>query len=269
MPVSRLENFKRINESIDVRCVEYGLFCGSDWKYRDLKAPFNRLYIILDGEAVLELPQTNIKLIKGNAYIIPANMNFSCYTPKFLRKMYVHFDVESLFHLTLLEGGQILQQPLPVAVFEAYTADLENEKTSDYLVIKGAITNLIYQFIGQLDLVLFDERNRSLPPKINELYKLLMSSTTAKTRTSELAARLNISPSMLSKLFKSATGMTLKHYIVQQLMKSAQMRLLSSTKSIQEIAHDLEYEDALYFSRVFHEWVGESPTKYRERNKMI
>ncbi|MBC7959066.1 MAG: helix-turn-helix transcriptional regulator [Vallitaleaceae bacterium] len=269
MPAIRYENFKRISESVHVRHIEYGLFCGSDWKYSDLIGPFYRLYIVLDGEAVIQLPSTNLCLKKGNAYIIPANMNFSCYTPKYLKKMYVHFNVESLFHSAIVDSiHTILQQPISEDVFEAYTQDLENEHVAEYLEIKGAITNLIYQFIGQMDLNLFDEKNRILPPKLKELYKLLVVSTTAKTRTSELAKKLNISPSMLSKLFKSSTGMTLKYYIGHQLIQSAQMSLLSSAKSIQEIAYELEFDDALYFSRVFQKWVGESPSKYRERNKI-
>jgi YesN/AraC family two-component response regulator len=45
--------------------------------------------------------------------------------------------------------------------------------------------------------------------------------------------------------------------------------LLTTSKSIQEIAYELGYDDALYFSRVFKKRIGVSPTTYRANNRVV
>ncbi|MBC7958380.1 MAG: hypothetical protein H7X94_00810, partial [Vallitaleaceae bacterium] len=86
MAVIKFDKVEQISNMLDVEMIEYGLFCGNDWKYTDLKAPFTRLYIIFEGEAVVLLDQKKIHLKQGNAYVIPSNMNFSCYTPIHMKK---------------------------------------------------------------------------------------------------------------------------------------------------------------------------------------
>jgi len=43
--------------------------------------------------------------------------------------------------------------------------------------------------------------------------------------------------------------------------------LINSALQIQEVAEKVGYEDAKYFSRVFHGLVGCSPTTYRRNTK--
>ena len=268
VPVKKYEQFKRISNMINIDLIEYGLFCGNDWKYKDLKAPFTRLYIVLEGQAVVLLEHETLQLVQGNAYIIPSNMNFSCYTPKYIKKLYVHFRCEQLAHISLFDKvHQVLKHPI-TEDYESFLSVLEGERAKDYWNLKGSILQLIYQFIGNLDESLFRDTNKSCPTELKMLYQIMKRGLSAKVRISDLANELEMSQSMLSKLYKSNTGMSLKTYIQQQLMEQAQMSLILTNKSIKEIASDLQYDDPLYFTRVFHHIVGETPTSYRERNRM-
>ena len=269
MAVIKFDKVEQISNMLDVEMIEYGLFCGNDWKYTDLKAPFTRLYIIFEGEAVVLLDQKKIHLKQGNAYVIPSNMNFSCYTPIHMKKLYVHFTCKQWAHTNLFDQvHEVISKSIDVMAYEPFIPILESEHIKDYWFVKGGVLQLIYQFIGSLDLGLFDEMNDHRTPELIALYNILKRGISAKTRTSDLADEMKMSQSMLSKLYKSATGMSLKHYMQLQLMEQAQMLLISTNKSIKEIAGELQYEDALYFTRVFHHWVGEAPSKYKERNRI-
>jgi AraC-like DNA-binding protein len=269
MPVTIFEEVKRINSMLDVDLTEYGLSSGSDWNHKNLKSPYTRLYIVLEGDAVVQLDKETIYLKKGNAYVIPSNMNYSCYTPKYIKKIYVHFRCKQWGGTNLFdEVHDVLSRTIEVERYEPLIRMLESENVKDYWLVKGSMLQLIYQFVGSLDPNLIGYVNDNRSPELISLYQMLKSGISAKTRTSDLAVQMKMSQSRLSKLYKTATGMTLKNYIQRQLMEQAQMLLISSNKSIKEIASNLKYQDALYFTRVFHQWVGEAPTSYRERNQM-
>jgi AraC-like DNA-binding protein len=269
MPITIFEEVRRISNMLDVDLTEYGLSCGSDWNHKNLKSPYTRLYIVLEGDAVVQFDEETVYLKKGNAYVIPSNMNYSCYTPKHIKKLYVHFRCKQWGGTNLFDDvHEVLSRSIEVERYEPLIQMLKSENVKDSWLVKGSILQLIYQFVGSLVPDLIGDTNDNRPAELISLHQILNRGISAKTRTSDLAFEMKMSQSMLSKLYKSATGMTLKNYIQRQLMEQAQMLLISSNKSIKEIASNLQYQDALYFTRVFHQWLGEAPTSYRERNQM-
>ena len=77
------------------------------------------------------------------------------------------------------------------------------------------------------------------------------------------ADQLHLSPKYLSDLLKSLTGKTTQEHIHYQLIERAKIKLLSSDASVAEIAYDLGFEYPQYFSRLFKEKTGLSPTAFR------
>mgnify|MGYP001294425834 CR=1 FL=1 len=80
-----------------------------------------------------------------------------------------------------------------------------------------------------------------------------------------LASIANLSPRYLSMLFKQETGFSLKSYIARSRIERAARLLAESTMNISRIAETLGYSDVYFFSRQFRQFIGESPTRYRER----
>lgn len=267
MSVYKFDSFVKASNMIDIDCIEYGLFCGDDWNYKDLKAPFTRLYVILEGEGVIEYHKRCMKLKAGLAYIIPSNMNFNCYTPKYMKKLYVHFKCMQWSRINVFDQvHDIPSCEIKTSVFEPFIEVLEQECLADYWRVKGTMMQLIYEFVSLRSSEVLKVTDENSSQELSDLYARLKQGFSAKTRTSDIARELKISPSELSRLYKSATGVTLKYYLQQQLMEEAQVLLLTTNKSIKEIAAHLQYEDALYFTRVFRKCVGEAPTAYREKN---
>ncbi|MCK5128288.1 MAG: helix-turn-helix transcriptional regulator [Clostridiales bacterium] len=270
MPILRQFEFDRFCKSIDLKFIDNGLLFGNDWKHDDLSAPFARLYIVLDGKGIIIRPNKQIALDAGYAYIIPPNYSFGCYTPNHLKKIFSHFNINKTFSTGIFDGvDKVLKLKIDIAKYLEYYNALENKDSSYYYDIQGDFTKLIFRFVSHFKLDSFEDIYLSLSPKIKKLYRFIKDDITAKTRTNDLANYLNISQSMLSKIYKSETGHTLKWFLQQILIQRAQLLLLTTSKSIKEIAYELQYNDALYFSRVFKKWVGESPTVYRSKNKVV
>jgi AraC-like DNA-binding protein len=76
------------------------------------------------------------------------------------------------------------------------------------------------------------------------------------------ADRLNKSPKTLSNLFALA-GTSPSQIIQERILIEAKRLLSYSSKSAKEIAYELGFEDAAYFSAYFKKHVAQSPLEFR------
>lgn len=78
-----------------------------------------------------------------------------------------------------------------------------------------------------------------------------------------LAATSSLSKYHFSSKYKKLTGYPpIKHFLNMKIEHACHL-LDSGTMSVKEIAAQVGYDDALYFSRLFRKTVGLSPTEYR------
>lgn len=78
----------------------------------------------------------------------------------------------------------------------------------------------------------------------------------------QLASRVKMNPSHLSRLFKQETGRTFTDHLVQQRMIRAK-RWLEAGMKVHEAAELTGFQDAKYFSRVFAKYWGVPPVRLR------
>ncbi|QNN22535.1 helix-turn-helix transcriptional regulator [Planctomycetales bacterium ZRK34] len=81
------------------------------------------------------------------------------------------------------------------------------------------------------------------------------------------AASFYLSPSHLSRLFRQATGRTLKQYHHILRMQRAADLLTETNRSITQIAEDLGFSTVHHFSRRFKRFHQVSPVEYRLRKR--
>ncbi|PWI32690.1 AraC family transcriptional regulator [Vibrio albus] len=82
------------------------------------------------------------------------------------------------------------------------------------------------------------------------------------TRAS-IAARFNISPNHLSRLFRQQGHMTLADYITWVRIDRAKFMLRKYSFRLNEVATRCGFQDVNYFFRVFKNKTGRTPTEYR------
>ncbi len=80
---------------------------------------------------------------------------------------------------------------------------------------------------------------------------------------SEYASLLNVSAGYLSEVVKVQSGKPAITHIQERLVLEARRLLFHSGQSLKEIAYDLGFSDASYFSRFFKRETGQTPAEYR------
>lgn len=83
-------------------------------------------------------------------------------------------------------------------------------------------------------------------------------------RVDNIAGSLHLNRSYLSALFKQETGISIKQYLSSYRIEAAKNKLLKTTGSITEISFQCGFKDPLYFSRIFKEKMGCSPSEFRQ-----
>jgi len=79
-----------------------------------------------------------------------------------------------------------------------------------------------------------------------------------------IAQQVYMSPTYFSVYFKEQTGETILDYITKTRLKKATELLETTDLKIYDIAVQLGYQDTKYFSRLFRQWYGYTPSQYRE-----
>lgn len=83
----------------------------------------------------------------------------------------------------------------------------------------------------------------------------------------ELCRRVHLSPAQLNRVIREMFGMTFKQKLIEVRLAYIKDFLKFSDLSIQEIAQRNGFSDAANFSLFFKKHVGESPSRFRTREK--
>ena len=90
---------------------------------------------------------------------------------------------------------------------------------------------------------------------------------TDKITLDELVSVFFTSKSFPVKHFKQETGKTIIEYLNDIRIDTAKMLLMTTTKSVEEIAYAVGYESPKYFARIFKSVVGISPSAFCRQQK--
>jgi two-component system, response regulator YesN len=85
----------------------------------------------------------------------------------------------------------------------------------------------------------------------------------ANLSLAQVASQAHLSPSYFCTVFSQEMGKTFKEYLTEIRMQRARELLRSTALKSFEIADQVGYSDAHYFSYVFRKHTGQSPTEYR------
>jgi len=83
-----------------------------------------------------------------------------------------------------------------------------------------------------------------------------------------IARKFWVSPSYLSRQFKSKVGVNITRFITERRIQVAQRLLITSDLNITEIALQLGFKNANYFNAVFKKVQGISPREYRKHKRI-
>ena len=85
----------------------------------------------------------------------------------------------------------------------------------------------------------------------------------------KIAAHFSVNPSYLGYLFKQETNLYFSDYLNQIRIQEAERLLLSTDRTMSEIASKVGYSDVTYFNQIFKKYNGISPAKFRQAKKGV
>ncbi len=118
--------------------------------------------------------------------------------------------------------------------------------------------------IGQLP---FEYLQRCGDWRVEQAITLMKQSMTSQMSTEELAAKLSISRRQLDRAFQTHVKRTPKGLWREIRLEHSRWRLLNSSKTITQIAHECGFTDSAHFVRWFKRVHKQTPREYRQSRK--
>jgi AraC-like DNA-binding protein len=262
------------------------------WHYHNVVSPFTRIYCITDGRGQVEFDNEHLALEPGHLYLIPGytRSNYKC--TGYMKQYYLHVftglagsldvydylefthnvpagaDDEALFHrLVYLNKDKRLNDYDPQSYDNkpelTGAAGMENvTRIAQYLEGKGLLLQILSRFVSGEKRRKSDVRESA---RIRNAVYYINTHLHREIRITELSDFLCLSPDYFSRLFARITGYRPREYINRKKIERAQELLLSTERSIGQIAAETGFADVAYFTRMFKKVAHCTPMTFRKQ----
>lgn len=102
---------------------------------------------------------------------------------------------------------------------------------------------------------------------VGQAITLVQYDLTADLSLKNIAERLNVNSSYLSRLFHQETGCTLTEFVGRQRVEHAMHLLQLSSRTVQDVAAECGIHDVSYFIKLFKKHTGLTPLQFREKEQ--
>ena len=265
----------------------------ADWNWQKVSSPFIRIFYIMEGEAMLHLPDKDVRLKPGYMYIIPAFVIHSYECHGVFKLYYIHMyegfknevDMQETFELpTEVWAGNSVKRLFEYVSTQHPDAMLPgpdpksydtSAQTSDYvkrymnmalwekMELRGAMLMIMSHFLREAKPRIWtsDERMKRVLKHIHEHIADEIDLT-------ELADVATVTKTYFIQLFKQEFAQTPVQYINRKKVERAQLLLFTSDCSVKEVAYKLGFSDHSYFIRLFRKMAGITPQEYRRQLRL-
>src|SRR5690606_7807250 len=84
----------------------------------------------------------------------------------------------------------------------------------------------------------------------------------------DLAQRCGMTPFRFSRLFKEVYGLGFMEYVLRKRMELAKELLNNSQMPVTSIGYEAGFKDPSYFARAFKQFMGCTPSEYRDTSRL-
>jgi AraC-like DNA-binding protein len=277
--------------SLDIKLYALGYAeVGSWWNYKNINSPFTRLLYITSGDAVISFNSTEYQLSSGDLIVIPPfiPINYLCndtcnhYYILFTAELAAgvelfsyfqdNFKIDAAFEKESLFRRLVTLNPnLSLKLINPKNKNYNNsifsfgkdspEKLSDLMECDGIMRILISPFIRNRQKL--KSRQELTLDRIMKVLHYIDNNIDKPIFLKDMSAHIAVHPNYFSDLFLKYIGERPIAYLIRKRVEMVQFLLVTTEKSIKEIAISCGFHDTDYFYRVFKKRVGTTPGKYR------
>lgn len=244
------------------------------------------LALCTEGEATYTLDTQEMRIQKNDVLLILDRHVVSNFTAsKDLKALCiiisVKFFFESIRNVGDVSSLLLLSRNFPVIklaqeeteTFQSYfyllktkAADKQNKYRRK--LVSTLILAMFYDLSNVVQRMLNTDSMRQTRAEIifTKFIKLLEGNFKQERRVGWYAEQLNITPKYLSETIKNVSRRTPNEWIDNYVTTEMRIQLRNSTKSIKEIAEEMNFANQSFLGKYFKEHVGISPSEYRKNN---
>ncbi|TXF88926.1 helix-turn-helix domain-containing protein [Neolewinella aurantiaca] len=234
---------------------------------RKLSSSGNSMYFAYPGK--LESWQVIAPVVHG--YAICFTAEFAQLDPQAgdfaTRFPFFRFDTDNLSHFSAPES-----EPLETTA-ELMLAEIKNPTAERFDILKHLLHIYLLQsrrlFKECEDCKSAEDQRaalvhaRFLSAIDNQLERIARGLSDEQPTVASIAAELNLHPSYLNDLLKKLTGSTASSIIQRKIILEAKSYLQNTELQVAEVAYQLGFTSANYFSRYFKQHAGSTPNSFR------
>ncbi|MBQ8320085.1 MAG: AraC family transcriptional regulator [Clostridia bacterium] len=215
---------------------------------------------VLEGEGEFRVQGKTVRVSGGEAFVIckDAPHDYRSNPDKPMKKLWISFVSDYLGKM--LESYRIGTG--------SYRVDLKNEFISLYNVAKidTSPQNKFFEIAEILQGIILKIARTAMETAEDALTSVknaLLASVYSRKTLDEIAAEAYTSRSNLIRIFKKQTGVTPYQFLLLEKINVAKTLLSTTTMQIKNIAELLSFTDEHYFSFLFKQKTGLTPSQYR------
>lgn len=268
------------------------------WNYKSVISPYYRLYYIDNGHGILSSPNQELELTPGNLYLIPSFTLCSFKCTGFLSQYYIQFfenlvngislfeqhrcmlklqattlDITLIKKLLKINPGRGINRSDNPEVYEKEIYYKEyrelNQKLSnaEQMENQGILLILISRFLENLKYR--SKESQEISSMVLKVINHIQLNLKQKLTIQDLAGLVNFSPDYFSRQFLKHTGQRPLAYIHQKRIEHSQYLIITTNKTLLDIALETGFNNLPHFSKIFKKHVQITPGAYRKQNLQI
>jgi AraC family transcriptional regulator, transcriptional activator of pobA len=152
------------------------------------------------------------------------------------------------------------------ALFEAVAREFRGNQPGRVQALLSYATLIAVLFLRRRSQSPAGQRQQGVRDTLVQRYRALVEQHYGRHQPLGFYAdALGVTPDHLSRCCRQVTGQSALELLHERLMLEARRLLTYTPMPVAQIARQLGYDDAAYFSKFFHRTVGLSPSEYRRQ----
>ena len=225
------------------------------------------LEYIVSGKGFIEIGGARYELTEGDVYLIPPGEAHEYGADKGnpYEKIWINFSSDMFMTVLskFLLAGRFVFKNVP-HLRESFNYLIETAENSEKAqFVQTELCKTVFS--------IFAELSKTSPAELfagsdfEQRARKILGDAYSDVKVKDLAEKLCVSEAHLIKHFKAAYGITPYQFLLRKKLDAAKELLLTTNLTVKEISIRLFFQNEHYFSNIFKEKIGISPTEFRKK----